>query len=785
MDKSVLERKALTLFEAMLEVAEQERADWLDAKAAGDNALHKRVTALWRADQATGLKTGAAFEAVEELPIPDRIGSYKITDLIGTGGMGSVYAAERDAGDFAHSVAIKLIRPGILSSRLVDRFNTERQILASLNHPGIARLFDGGTTQSGQPFIVMERVDGIPLSAWISANKPSVSQRLSLFLQICASAGYAHRNLIVHRDLTPANVLVDVSGDAKLIDFGIAMPEGEGDRIAKNADGAAPLSAITLTPGYAAPERLEGASATVLSDVFSAGKMLGDILDTPYSDDIDAIIKKATAANPEARYLSMDQFAQDVSAHLDDRPVSAVTSTPGYKVSKWIKRNRALAALIGALAMTMVVAAATTSWWWREAVVARDDANQRFEQVRGIANSVLFDIYDEVNDVPGATKAKEMLASTGQRYLDALASDDAAPADVRLEAGLGYLRLANVMGGTGGGNLGLREDALRNYENSDKLLSALHENNPEDEEIALALVELRFYRAGSMIHVDQDFERGLEFARSIESIMPKACERQTECKMARAKGFMAEGENLMWSERSDQALDAFDEALKLIEQLPSSFMDQASAVKIHAQLYRYRSRAYYYLKQEPTAVEQAELARELLTSFLGKGGSHLSLERDLAGVEYFRGGTLGEIGKPAEGLKALGTSYAIMKRLVDLDAEDVGSRRLLSIVAGQIAATKAELGDFEGAITDSKNALNMKLALSSEQPDQQGFFRDVAVQTKRLAVIYSDAGRQAEACDAAANAIARFNEYDKRWGLSGFDKSRSLADALRVAETCK
>lgn len=215
-----LEREAIALFERVLDLPEGERDVWLATETAGRTDLLARVNAMREADRSAQMRTGAAADELEEDDPPERIGAYRLTERIGRGGMGSVYRGERAAGDFAHVVAIKIIKPGLLSEALVERFRRERQLLAGLSHPNIAQLHDGGETDAGSPYFVMEYVDGLPLLEWSREQVPSLAARQLLFREICGAVAFAHRNLIVHRDIKPGNILVTHDGMPKLLDFG-------------------------------------------------------------------------------------------------------------------------------------------------------------------------------------------------------------------------------------------------------------------------------------------------------------------------------------------------------------------------------------------------------------------------------------------------------------------------------------------------------------------------------------------------------------------------------------
>jgi len=258
--------------------------------------------------------------------IPRRVGAYRIERLVGEGGMGAVFEGVREEGDFDLRVAIKVIKPGLLSGSLIERFERERQVLAGLNHFGIARLFDGGELDNGSPYFVMEYIEGAPITRWCEEQQLGLRERLTLFQDVCAILHHAHQNLIIHYDITPSNVMVNKEGFVKLIDFGIAKPKGNEEL---DADGrTSSLDSLTFTPGFAGPERAIGAAPTVLSDVFSLGKLLEVLVkDTSKNGsevaDLDAIITKATELKPDNRYSSVDALNAEISAFLGHRPVAA------------------------------------------------------------------------------------------------------------------------------------------------------------------------------------------------------------------------------------------------------------------------------------------------------------------------------------------------------------------------------------------------------------------------------------------------------------------------------
>ncbi|HYG63748.1 MAG TPA: serine/threonine-protein kinase, partial [Thermoanaerobaculia bacterium] len=402
------------LFAEALELPPDERQGFLAAACAGDDELRSEVESLLAAD-AEG-EEGAAFleqPAGEWLDLDEaggperRLGPYRLLRRLGAGGMGSVYLARRDDGLYEREVAVKILRSGLEGTGALHRFLAERQILARLEHPGIARLYDGGRTTGGRPFLVMELVDGLPLDEYCDRHRLGVEERLRLFVRICAAVQHAHQNLLVHRDLKPANILVTAEGEPKLLDFGIAKRLGP--ESADGADGSGPVTRTGLrvmTPSYASPEQVRGEAITTASDVYSLGVLLYELLagrspyriagglpheveraicddeperpsqallrisgDRPPEEiaaargtrpqalrrrlrgDLDTIVLEALRKEPRRRYGSAARLAEDIERHLRNLPVAARPDSLLYRTRKLLRRRRAaaIAVTLGAL----------------------------------------------------------------------------------------------------------------------------------------------------------------------------------------------------------------------------------------------------------------------------------------------------------------------------------------------------------------------------------------------------------------------------------------------------
>jgi eukaryotic-like serine/threonine-protein kinase len=367
--------------------------------------------------------------------VPERIAGYRIVREAGQGGMGTVFLAERDDPDLRQRVALKLVRGAVATRPLVRRFLEERRILASLDHPNIARLLDGGITDAGVPWFAMEYVEGIPIERYCAARELGVVARLHLFLGVCEAVQYAHRNLVVHRDLKPSNILVTDEGRVKLLDFGIARLLASDE--AGEAGELTRAGLHPMTPGYASPEQIRGEAVSTASDVYSLGVLLYTLLAGrhPYVDaarpphevaravleeapapasavvagsagrrlrgDLDTIVATAMRKEPERRFATVEALATDVRRHLAGRPVSARPDTWRYRAGKFVGRNRA--GVAASAAFVALLAGYGVSLAVHADRIAREAA--RTEQVRDF----LLSLFTHAN--PGVSQGRELTAS--------------------------------------------------------------------------------------------------------------------------------------------------------------------------------------------------------------------------------------------------------------------------------------------------------------------------------------------------------------------------------------
>jgi eukaryotic-like serine/threonine-protein kinase len=421
-------RRVDRLLEAALDRPADERRAFLEVECGEDVALRDEVLALiaaeaeaerligdWAGDFAADLlpslpsRTAAAADT---LVAGTRIGPYIVLEEIGRGGMGAVYAASRSDGEFERRVALKVVKRGMDTDEILRRFRHERRILASLEHPNIARLYDGGVTPDGRPYLVMQLIEGRSITSWCDQHRMSVESRLALFLTVCDAVQYAHANLVVHRDIKPSNILVSDGGTPHLLDFGIAKlldGESDGDRLTRTG-------ARLVTPEYAAPEQLRGDAVTTATDVYGLAVLLCELLagarpaaapdrvsnasapgrlsdvfvrledqaavaaarrSTPdrllkrLRGELDTVLEKALQPRPEDRYASVPELAEDVRLHIAGLPIRATPASRWYRARKFVARHRAPVAFAALAAISLLVGSIAT------AVQARGVARQR------------------------------------------------------------------------------------------------------------------------------------------------------------------------------------------------------------------------------------------------------------------------------------------------------------------------------------------------------------------------------------------------------------------------
>lgn len=766
------ERRALALFEQALDLPEAEREAWL-YQTSDDDGVRRRTIAMLAADRIESLRTGGAAAADEEAdePVPDTIGAYRITGLIAHGGMGAVYRGERIAGDFTRTVAIKRIRPGLLSAALVDRFERERQTLAKLEHPHIARLYDGGAMADDAPYLVMEYVDGEPILSFAASRGLDRTARLALFEDICSAVAYAHRNLVIHRDITPANVLVTAGGAAKLIDFGIAQPALDDDD-----DRLITVSGLSQAPAYAAPERVSGSVGSTAGDVYSLGKLLATLIAEPRGAELDAIVARASAIEPEARYPTVDALAADLAALRNGRAVAAMGRERGYLWRTFYRRNRtAIVAAGGALAL-LLAAFAGTLWSLDRANAARADAERRFEDTRSIAKAMLFNVFDDVSKVSGATGARATLAETGLRYLDGLAADPDAPRDVKLEAGQGYLRLAQVTGDGQSAQLGKFDEANALLAKAAAILEPLHRAAPADPTTTRAFAALLVEQAGTNIYNNSRPDLARKQAREAQALLAPLKAADAATVRTYALAMQVEGDSFLWTNDYARARAINEKVERYITGLPAKLASDPAVMGVRTSNLRLLGEALHKLKMAGPARAVLDRNIAVARALAATDPANPDLQRRLAVALRYAGVVHRSNYRDPEALATISESVSIARRLLERDPRDAGALKLLVVTSEVYAQVLGDAARYRESFVMGAEVYAAQQTLVRLAGNAPGALRSMAASTSTRGTNHYNGGDYAGACKWWNEALGTYLSLKHRGQLTDTDRRKGVPE---------
>ncbi len=754
-----------------------EKRDAFVARACGeDTALRREVESMLSRD------ADPIDRCVERLsganPPPEdglngtRLGAYEVLREIGRGGMGAVYLARRADEQFDKLVAIKILKRGTDTDEVLRRFRAERQILARLEHTNIARLFDGGTTDDGLPYFVMEYVVGERITDYCRATNLSVRQRVELFLKVCAAVDFAHRNLVVHRDLKPGNILVTAEGEPKLLDFGIAK------LISPEADYA--QLTITqqqrFTPGYASPEQVRGDAVTTAGDVYALGALLYALLaerpphefptatpsptelfrviveqEPPRASavapkaetrrelrgDLDNILLTALRKEPERRYSGVPALAEDLRRYLTSRPVRARPATLGYRASRFIKRNKLITAGAALLLITLVGGVAATMWQARKAAGASARAERRFQQVRKLARAVVFDYHDAIAALPGSTAVRERLVRDALEYLDALASEAGNDPGLLREVASAYARIGRVQGNFYESNLGDSTGAMQSWRVSLGLREKLLAANPQDRGLQEETAESHdgvgdiHYTIGDLRGGLASYERALELRQRLSAAEPGNVRHarllaETHIRIGDIRGLdgyanLGDTAGALANYRQAQeALEPFagveDRKLKFTREdvLTRNATSSRSIGRI-ADALEFGRRAL-------------ELAEEMATATPDDQDAHFTLLVAKADFRY----ALLDYNRVAEAIDISKSILADLHKMLAADPNNDSFRRSLVVTHNNIGRDLLKTGDAAGAAENQRQALAIVEALIAKDPKSEQNNSDLAATVRAL-----------------------------------------------------
>ena len=768
MDWSELKR----LFDLAWDLPAGQRETFLDRECA-DPELRRQVSELL-AESDTGASEFLQTLVIQdsaELAAPavdgragENVGPYRIERELGRGGMGEVFLARRVDREFDKLVAVKIVRRGPDLAEVLRRFRQERQILARLEHPNIARLLDGGSTADGLPYLVMEYVEGVPITEYCDSRGASIEDRCRLLLPVCDALRHAHRNLVVHRDLKPSNILVTADGIQKLLDFGIAklleLEPGSGHQTAT-------IFPRPLTPDYASPEQILGHPVTTATDVYLLGGVLFQLLTgskphqiTGYTaeeieravcrtpipkpsqvkpearrklrGDLDNIVLRATHPEPEKRYSSVEQVADDLERYLSHRPVLARPDSLRYRAGKWVRRSPVTAAALALLALSITAGVAGTVYQARR-------AERRFQQVRNLARSFVFDVHDQIAMLPGATQARKTIVSTALTYLENLSEEAGGDTDVTREVAAAYIKIGTVQGDPVSSNLGDPAGAMRSYRRAEALLTPL--NSRSDPATARLLVSV-YSRISALQRSKADAPAAIESIR-----------------LARRY--------------ADQ----------LLARLPGDPDALAAAVDLDLSL----SRALR-AKGDPQGARAA--AQSALTAAEKLSASRPDDANLLAGLADATS-NLGVLQAQSGDLDSAAATYLhlveIRQRMVHDSPQNVVYRRQLMIAYGHVGDVLGfrageHLGDFAGAAEVLRKAVEIAEWLVQQDPSDEKARFDLASAKLRFGTVLWEQGQAAEGLAQLQGADRLNAPLLHKNGANGLYLANSLVLKTTIAE---
>ena len=733
----------------------------------------------WDSSEASGAtdsprpgKTGGLSDAITEaISVEEqeklsetRIGAYKLIREIGSGGMGSVYLAERDDDEFQKRVAIKLVKRGMDSEFIVRRFRNERQILASLDHTNIAQLLDGGTTEDGRPYFVMEYIEGQAITRYCDDNRLSTAERLRIFCDVCAAVHYAHQNLVIHRDIKPQNILVTAEGTPKLLDFGIAkLLNPDSSSYTVEITGA---SVRLMTPEYASPEQVRSEQITTATDVYSLGVLLYELLTgrRPYritsrspldllriiceeqpdkpstavghtktetapdgqtvveitpelvgrnrrsqpdklrrrlKGDIDNIVLMAMRKEPQRRYASADQFANDIKRHLAGLPVIARKDTLAYRSGKFVRRNRAAVAAVFLIFAVLVAGVVST-------MTQRARAERRFNDVRSVANSFMFEVHDAIEDLPGSTAARELLVKRALEYLDSLAREMSGDPSLQRELAAAYQKVGDVQGRPSSANLGDADGAMQSYRKALSIWESLAAADPKN--------------------VQDSRQLATSHSRVAEILEEKG--------------------------DPDGARDRYQRAFAIRERLYSANPGDPQLRRDVAVSYFEMAEAQVNLGDFEGALESRRKMLPIFESLLIADPSNATARRSVALSHKKLGATLAKLERYSEALAEYGKALEMDRQAADADPANAQKQMDLSFSLSDYGYVQAHSDRNAAALESYRKALEIRKAVAAADPKDERARASLATTYARIGLVLTNLGNMPAAMDSFHEAIS-------------------------------
>src|SRR5216684_720783 len=814
------------LFQMALECDPGERTHFLAEHCQGDTRLLEELRTLLESDGEaanSGFWSASAVEAeaIRSVQQPglrtgQTLGPYRVLNVISSGGMGTVYLAARDDAEYQKKVAIKVIRRGMDTDFIVDRFRTERQILAHLEHPNIARLLDGGTTEDGLPYLVMEYIEGQPLDQYSDERKLSISDRLQLFLAVCSAVHYAHQNLVIHRDLKPNNILVTQEGAPKLLDFGVAKllsPDPSADAGDNTVTGMS-----FVTPEYASPEQVRGESITTLSDIYSLGVLLYRLLTghRPYrlktrspadianaicfdepekpstavtrrasrssSDDeeltaetvsatregdparlrrrlrgdLDNIVLMAIRKEPERRYASAEQFSEDIRRHLDGQPVIAHRGTLAYRAAKFVRRHAVAVAAGGLLVISLLGGIGASTWQAHVARAQRTLAEHRFNDVHKLASSFLFEFHDSIQGIPGTLAARQLVVKRALEYLDSLTHEARDDKSLQQDLSAAYNRVGSLTF-----DVAMALDTHRKaLAINQRLLESEPSNRNHQAQLSLSygLVANVLKEAGDSPASLENFRKAMTVMESLTLADPN----QPEYRVNLAEDYDWMGVMLVRLGQDDSASNYHAKALALRSTLVATDTSNIDYRRALMMSNLYTADRLAGRGDDRTALDYIRSAAQIPEDLNKRDPYNVVYRRDLWLVNLRLARSLHNLHDSAGALEAYQKALTLIEQLSLADPGDQGHRHGLAVTCLEHAQLLGELNRTREAFESDTKALTLSQRLLVADPNKTEARLDLASAYSHLGSLFLKSGSLVKAAESLGLSRRGFEEESRR-----------------------
>jgi eukaryotic-like serine/threonine-protein kinase len=790
----------------VLSLPEAEQSAWMDSFRTQKPELAVLLQELLEEHRALAKEKfleSPPVEASFSTSLPGRrVGAYTLISPIGQGGMGSVWLAERSDGRFERRVAVKFLHFSIAGQVGVERFRREGRILGQLGHPHIAELIDAGVTANGEPYLVLEYVAGRQIDEYCDRRKLDVDGRIRLFLDVLEAVAHAHANLVVHRDLKPSNVLVTNHGKVKLLDFGIAKLLG--DEMNPLATTALTEGNGALTPLFAAPEQITAGTITTATDVYTLGVLLyilltgqhpagpdpqspaklvkaiveteplraseatasaasrdlaenrgtsSEKLSRQLRGDLDTALAKTLKKAPAERYSSVTALADDLRRHLKHEPISARPDTIAYRARKFVRRNRTVVAL-ATLAFAAIISGSGI------AIYQARIAQRRFQDVRKLAHTFVFDLHDEVAKLDGSTKARQMMVETGLQYLDNLARNAGSDLELQKEIAAAYMKIGDAQGFPTKPNLGRTADAFASYRKAGDIYERIAKKN------SVYLPDLAdFYLSYSgLFRFNDDPKRARELTQAAIQIFDQLREHQE------LDPHMENSYTMAWCKLGDfdedwgnyhQAWTEFSRCSELAHAQLQSKRDQQARLAVAESAERIGTAAQElgHLREALQAFDEEEtFLKELLVAEPMNPRFH----RNLALAYQFRGrvyynDTYPNYGDPKHALENLKVYLQTAQQMLERDPNNTSAQFSVEIAKLKVSYCLQE-SDPQAAIRLAHESMRMLDQMIASNTARRRVIADQAETFVRLGEAQLKGGQLAEARNSADSALAALRE---------------------------